>query len=448
MAMRRRGLCFMVCAVLSLLSNLATNAVTLSDLVQTDKLVVHVFVEPVENIVTRQQVMLLIEISTDTRFSGGTKIGVFEVEDAIVMQREKFALNSIRKVNGIDWIVQLWSLVVYPQRSGVFEIPEIPLRLSIAGNDMQPIVGEFKTQPLLFVAGSVSGAGESWIATTRLDVNQSFDRSFEGLKPGDAIVRTINMSADDLPAMMLPDVVMYEMDGLAVYSKPSRLTDKVNRGVYLAERTQVLTYVFEKPGDYALPKQSFYWWNLESRTVEVVELESQLLKVRGAAEVGEVDVPISSRNGLSDIAVLMTVLALIVGVGVLVAVGNMLLHNLPAFFYPSDRIENRQVSEKDIRRQFVAACRSHDLSVAIGLLYRWLDYHGGTEFEGSLRSRLHKADRPYLLEEFDLIMRTVYANEECGEVDLALFGARFMRECAKPNRWFEFSKFKVGLKLN
>ena len=114
---------FMLCVFLAVFSEGVT-AATLIELKQADKVRIKTWIEPLENIIARQRVNLQIEIATDNRFSGGTRIGVPDVKDAIVLQREKFAVNSTRNEGGRNWAVQQWTLVVYPQRDGMFEIPD------------------------------------------------------------------------------------------------------------------------------------------------------------------------------------------------------------------------------------------------------------------------------------------------------------------------------------
>lgn len=103
----------------------AATAVTLAELQQADKLRIKTWVEPAEGIIARQQLLLQIEMATDKWFSGGTRIGHFEIKNAIVQQREQFALNSTRQEGDKTRTVQQWTLVVYPQRSGSFQIPAI-----------------------------------------------------------------------------------------------------------------------------------------------------------------------------------------------------------------------------------------------------------------------------------------------------------------------------------
>ncbi|NND00831.1 MAG: hypothetical protein HKN85_11680, partial [Gammaproteobacteria bacterium] len=284
----RLVLCLLGC--LSLLLNGGLAARTLEDLQNDGRLRIDIAINPQEDIVARQQVTLQIEVATDRWFSGGMRIGHFEVKDAIVLQREKFAVNSTTVEGDKTWTRQLWTLVVYPQRGGLFEVPPIPLKISVADDSGASIVGEISTPALGFLARIPQSleSRREWVATDRFEVAENFNKSLDGLQPGDALVRTITVSADNLPAMMLPQASADSIPGIAVYPGSAKLTDKVNRGAYRAERSEVFTYVLEQSGNYRLEQQTFYWWDVVSRSLQSIVLEAVPINVSGPAVGGEI----------------------------------------------------------------------------------------------------------------------------------------------------------------
>ncbi len=139
-----------------------------------------------------------IEVATDRWFSGSTRIGRLEIADAIVLQHEKFAVNSTRNEDGKSWAVQLWTQAVYLLHAGMFDVPAIPLQLSVAGEgeELEAIVGEMSTPAFSFITTIPEqiAAEDNWIASSRFEINESFDKATNALAPGDALVRTIKMS--------------------------------------------------------------------------------------------------------------------------------------------------------------------------------------------------------------------------------------------------------------
>lgn len=471
---------------LSMVPNITASTTTLKDLYQADKVRVKTWIQPGENITARQQVNLLVEIATDKWFSGGTRIGNFDVKDAIVLQREKFAVNSSRNEGGRSWTVQQWTLAVYPQREGIFDIPAIPVHLSIAGENLESIVGELHTRPFSFTASLpeplFGGMLENsdWIVTSHFEIRESFNKSFDNLKPGDAVVRSISMSAVDLPAMMLPDLSVDRIPGIAIYPKPPQLIDKVNRGSYLAERTQVITYVFERPGEYQLPKQTFYWWNLETGTFETIELEAQVMRVQDLTMVTDggrhVQTPAGERTMAAFISSLIETGFHLLLVVIVFIVAGVAFRKISKVSTGTDANQPEKLSERALRKRFKAACRKNNLQAAMVLFYEWLDNYGGVVFQGSIQDGLNDINQPRLSAAFKKIMRIIYStdgsNTDKDDIDndninrnniikdditknnitrdneLELFAIRFTNELKKLDPASKSKVFRIELRLN
>jgi len=434
--------------------NVTASAATLTELLETDRVRIKTWIEPRENIIARQQVKLQIEIATDTWFSGGTRIGAFAVKDAILLQREKFALNSSRREDGKDWTVQQWTLLIYPQRGGRFVIPEIPVRVSVAAEDLEAIAGDLSARSLSFVANipepilNKSLDEADWVATTRFDVQESFDKSLDDLKPGDAVTRRISMSADDLPSMMLPNVVELGIQGMAVYPKPPQLTDKSNRGNYLAERTQVITYVFEESGEYQLPPQTFYWWNLESESLDSIDLDARNLEVRSLSGLEDAGTQQQSSTSQRSFAGYIPVLKKAGMVFLLLVLVVIVVRRFGKIAARTRSTEPKQLSGSALFRQFESACKKNDLEKAMGLFYQWLDDFGGGAFKGSIRETLNEFDQVQLTLAFQNITRTIYTRDKSNEIDLKSFARKFISELKASTRPVRFDSLRVDLKLN
>lgn len=429
--------------------NMTATATTLEELQQVDKVRINSWVEPQDGIIARQQVKLQIEVATDTRFSGGAKIGHFEIKDAIVLQREKFAVNSTRTDGDKDWTVQQWTLVVYPLRSGSFEIPAIPITLSIAGENLESITGKINTNPLVFSAKQPEAlrGKKGWVATTRFDVEDSFDKPIEELKPGDALIRIIHMSADDLPAMMLPKFDAEDISGIAIYQKPPQVSDKVNRGDYFAERIETLTYVLEKPGEYLLPARSYYWWNLESGSLETIELPAKLLRVTSSSHA--VDLADENQDkSVQDKSIDGDNLPSKLGVALVILGAAWLIWRRLRFYIQATPAKSAELSEKVLQRKFEKACRDNDFEKAMQLLYQWLDTYGGDSFYGSIRRRLHELGQAQTMNEFNKIMRSIYSADDNNEIDLRQFANRLISELKQKGQSSWLRNRDIELKLN
>ena len=422
-------------------------AQTLESLQQAGKLRIQTRVEPNENTVAMQQLELQIEVATDKWFSGGTRIGRFEIKDAIVLQREKFAVNSTYVEAGTTWTMQTWVLTLYPQRAGRFEVPRIPLTLSIAGEGLEKIQGQLSTKPVEFSATVPDELQDksSWVASPVFSVKESFNRSLAHFNPGDALIRTIKFSAEDTPAMMLPTLNSINIDGVGIYHKPPELSDKVNRGDYLAERTERLTYVFEQPGEYELPEETFYWWNLKKQQLEEIVLPAHQFKVGAIAARTDSSGPV--KEEIEVAAVERVDKWFIIALLLVLLVVIFYLYKLARKQRPSDEAKP-SLSERELQKAFKRACRRGEKAKAIAVLYQYLDHFGGAQFSGEIRPLLSAEAQTPDKKVFDEMMEAVFSDNSSLEPDIRKFANQLVSRLKKPGEAGRKWPAPIELKLN
>lgn len=355
---------------------------SLGELEQAGQFRMRAWLEPESGAVVGQQVLLKIEIATDRWFAGGTRLGLVEIPDAIVLRREKFATNLSLREGAKSWTAQQYTLTIYPQKPQPYTVPPIELAIAIAGEGGAVIEGKISTPALGFEAVVPPGTGDgaSWIASPSFSVEAVFDRPLEKLRPGDALSRTVAFEATDVPAMLLPEFPAETIEGVAVYRKTPLVRDDVNRGAYVARREETLTYVIEKAGEYRLPERVYWWWNtrtgsLESRTVPAVVFEAG-----GAVAAGQPAVPRAPRNAARAVVWAGSALVLALGVAVLLLALRRSASIAPA----AD--DSRRVSvpnTRQLRAAYASALRRGDYPAALTVLYRWYDRYQA-DFPGRL----------------------------------------------------------------
>jgi hypothetical protein len=259
--------------------------VRVDDLLAEGRLQVRSKIEPAGGIVARQKVALVLELATDRWFAGGTRIRIPEVPGLVILQTESFAANASEVREGHSWVLQRWTLDVYPQRAGEFRIPPVTLAISVSHETAGEVAGEVPAPLVAFTAGLPTGLGQGdeWVAAPVFSVNQSFDRELENLAVGDAFEREIRFRAEGVMAMMLPAFEPRAHDGLAVYADPPALENRSNRGVSSASRRQRISYVVEAPGNYTLPSADYYWWDTREKTLNLLSLPAVSFAVAGVA---------------------------------------------------------------------------------------------------------------------------------------------------------------------
>jgi hypothetical protein len=242
---------------------------------------------PAEGIVPGQRVSLTLEIATDRWFSGGTRISIPEVPGLVILQNEQFASNASETRRGQSWVIQRWTLDVFPQRAGEFTIPPVTVRVKVNASELGDVEGELVSGATRFsvaIPESLSQANQ-WVAAPAFTVKQSFNRNLDELVVGDAFEQEVLFEASDVMAMMLPGYELEQLTGLAAYPSPAVLENSNNRGQTRASRRISISYVVESPGQFLLPARDYFWWNINSGELVLVSLPETRIEIAGASTV-------------------------------------------------------------------------------------------------------------------------------------------------------------------
>ena len=257
-----------------------TQAVTLEELAKSGDVKVEIRIDDEGNTVVGQELTVGIKFATQTWFKGSNRFVLPEVQSAVVTQRDAFGTNETRREGGISWVMQEKRFSVFPQSPGEFTLPPIKVTMKVHSSEGD-VEGELYTKPITF---NVSEPAElvhvdQWWAASAFTIDESWNKNFEGLKPGFSIKRTITIKADGLLAMMLPEVNHPPIKGLAHYVKTPKLKDDNTRGNKLGTRVQDIDYVVEESGEVTIPAVEITWFNTKEQRIEVAKIESQTIVI-------------------------------------------------------------------------------------------------------------------------------------------------------------------------
>lgn len=394
-----------------------------TDLVNDSQSAVQIraWIEPNNELVVKQQVILYIEVSTPDQFLGGTKIAAFDMNEVVILRREKFPVNTTRRIGNKTRSVQLWSITLYPQRQGPFLIPSIELRVPTT-NELGQISEVFvTTEPISFIAtipaeieaqlAGLSRTLNSWIASPHFQVEEHYDKPLNDLKVGSSVTRVIDIQSENIAAMMLPALQFLSPEGLAVYPEPPKIIDKVNRGDYLATRVETVTYVVEKAGSYRLPPLNFYWWNLNLQALQHETLPEQIISTMASTDAINSGVnggnrlaqPDASSEGLGSSFKIVFIL-----VAVLFAAAFW-------WFKIAKRggATDQNTQQLRLERRYQECCRQGDFTQAAAVFFEWFDVQLETYrhivTEPSLRRLLDIESSPQVLKMFDDLMTAAHS---------------------------------------
>jgi BatD DUF11 like domain len=260
-------------------------ATSVEDLQKAGHLRIDSELTPDTGLVPGQRVALTLTVATDTWFTGGTRIEIPEVPGLVILQTEQFASNASETRDGQNWVIQRWTVDVFPQRAGDFTIGPVPMQIQVNAREAGNVSGTLRAPAQAFTVSIPASLGEAehWVAAPEFRVSQSFNRALEDLSIGDAFEQEVVFEASDLLAMMLPGYSVDKQPGLAAYPAPPTLDNSNNRGQTLASRHIRISYVIEQAGQYVLPARDYYWWNTQKAKLELLSLPETRFDVAGTA---------------------------------------------------------------------------------------------------------------------------------------------------------------------
>lgn len=321
--------------------------------------IIHTSLDPTDGIVVGQPVRLNVAVLFPDEMPHPPLVSVPEAAGAQILRFETQAVTVRDRIDGRDYVGQSFEFIVFPRRGGDIAVPAPAITLlardgdpagSTAGTAMRFSVsvpaGIDPSGPVL-VADSVS-ASESWSP-------QPDGRRF---RVGDAVTRTVRRQAAGVPALGMAEFRFEALDGVRTYVDPPVIEDRSNRGSVDGQRTDKVTYVFEKPGQYELPALTQPWWSLAAKQARTETLAGLTVTVASAAAVAQ-----SSRSGWLSSAPWLLAGALLIFV--------LLLSQERLRRIWGGIVERRRSSEHFARRRLLQAAKAGDPAMTYRAFAAW-----------------------------------------------------------------------------
>jgi hypothetical protein len=357
-----------------------------------------------EKIWPGQCLTLQITLYTTSSFSGSTRFELPMVSGMLIMENEDRPLIGSESIDGISYIFKRHDIILFPLRPGPLQVPSFRVEFSFR-DDTGSVAGRsFTTRPLKFKVLKITGADprKPVITTTSLKIDERWQPKPGKLQVGDALIRTITFSADDLPGMIFTPLQLQKIDGLGLYLKLPQVEDQRNRGVFTGRRTETITYICERPGSFIIPELSFQWWNPETETLRQVVLEEVEIKVSAGLFSGKAGATGSVRAALTGFSGKW--LALIIPFSGLAIVGFVRFYRRKQHSEPS---LTKQL-EKELLHKFKKAVKSNDAAATVRTLLAWLDHSKIAGTSPTLQHFYNLVGDPELKKEIIFLENSLY----------------------------------------
>jgi hypothetical protein len=319
-----------------------------------------------------QRVTLAITLFTPDLFAGAPTFALPTVPGAVVLPPVGSPVIGSETIGDVTFTTQRHEFRVYAQRAGVVRIPEFAIRFESNAGFGQPIIERHVTsEAVSFTAKTPPGAVElrTIIAAHDLRVTDGWQPEPKAPVVGDAFIRTVTVTGDDVPGMVFPAFRLDEVDGLAAYPKEPVTNDQTERGALTGQRIETITYVCEAEGTATVPDRTLTWFDLDANALKTVNVPGRTFTIARAANSGSTsdsDAPApNARSGeWQDFVMIGFVLVLC---GILAALA----------WRPCVRFyEKRSESERAYFARLRRACQSDDPHAVYVALLLWLDRLG------------------------------------------------------------------------
>jgi hypothetical protein len=317
-----------------------------------------------------QRVRLNIEVLGADGWAQIPDIGTVDVAGAYVMRTESQGVRISETIARTTYTGQRYQLSIYCQRPGRLEVPPLPVTITVKqwGINAEETRYELTTPPSSLICKVPPGAEgiRGLISTTRLEADQTWSSRPDTVAPGDAITRTVTVSAEDVSAMAFPPVQHPEIGGVAIYPGQPSVNDETNRGELRGKREESVTYVFEQPGEVALPEIVLSWWDLDNQRLRRVELPGLELVVEGEiAPEPMIEDEVEPAESPRDHKLLLAaaVVLIVLGLWLAVGIGKWL----------KERRRTWLASEEAAFKGISGAVRTCDPGTISAAVMRWLD---------------------------------------------------------------------------
>lgn len=234
-----------------------------------------------ERVTVGQMAVLTLDVLVPNFFATPPVVPDFQIRNAITRTLDR--TNFAEQKGGMTLAGIRYRFGLYPQQAGHYEVAGGTIKASYA--DVPPNHRDVTlTIPTMSVEATVPDAASAlkpFIGSSGLTVTQSVRQSSPDLKVGDSVARTIVVTAQDTPAMLLPPVNFSAADGLAVYPDQPVLSDQADprSDALTGTRTDQATYMLQKAGDFVLPAIDIAWWRFGGDAIQRAHADAVTLRV-------------------------------------------------------------------------------------------------------------------------------------------------------------------------
>ena len=231
-----------------------------------------------------QRLTLVVELLAPGFFASAATFDLPDPQGVLLMPPTEHPIVSSEDIDGVSYSVQRHELFDSQSAEGrrLSRRCRCVSHLSARRSIRAKVSASVTTDPVEFTVLLPPGAEGlgNVISARNLKVEETWKPELgkTTIKPGDAFTRTIIFSAPNLPGMVFPPFPGDSIDGLGLYAK-HQILDQTERGELRGERRDVITYVFQRSGEFTIPAARLSWWDLDNKELRSIDFPTHIFNV-------------------------------------------------------------------------------------------------------------------------------------------------------------------------
>lgn len=361
----------------------------------------------IETEVDEHSVFVQSQLIYTLRVYWATEIQIIDPEapniaDALIRQLDDATFEKV--VDGSTYRVFERKYAIFPQKSGVMEIPQMIVQLNIPSrtsrrNLFDPFGsrGEIiklrsegeqvtvKEKPPEYPVSAV------WLPSAGLIIKDEWSQSPTELNVGESATLSLSIIADGLMAEQLPPVDLVEPEGMKLYQGKAEVENIATAAGVVGTRKESIALIPTRPGEMELPEIRIPWWDRKNRKVEYAVIPPIRLTVRGtesrpervaSADVrektGQVDPAAPAlqqplpRTGLDKAVIVLCIVlaaAWLITLCLLFHARRQLKEHSP--FRMKNPEDEKNLKEREAFAAVAGACKANDAAEARAAIMSW-----------------------------------------------------------------------------
>ena len=360
-------------------------------------------------------------------------------------------------IEGVRYGVYEKRYVIFPQRSGPLEIPDILFRGEVTDGSSNFVFRNLNTRRVTaFIDGITISVNErpvaaqefdNWLPVTNLSISEEWSTDLENLSVGDSITRTITLTADGLDGAVLPPFSPETLDGINVYQDPASIERTYVDGSIVGTRVESSTLVPVIAGTIEIPEIVIPWWDVSgdelkeaviaAKTIQVSTIDGEIPSEQAEESIGNLEellaasptvdqemIDAQEEEEFIEVGIYwLNYIIAFICIVVLTSIYRLVLR--PNNEEISDYLQNLKNkyksrispynNERVAFRQLKTACKKGDLTKIKGALITWCDHYSRENKLNTIEGILQNPDWSNLHSIIINLQNTLYFKDKSAQ---------------------------------